>query len=365
MDPLILQLVLVGSVSLVGLLLVIQPRIARRGLLFGVYVGEERWNGPEAASVTRRWYAGMAIAALAGLAAGEAVAGSRVTPPLGVVVALLTLSAGSSIVYLVAHLDARKLAVVSTRPAAAMVGGADPSLAWPLTALAWALAAGSVSIAYAWWHFDRLPPIVPTHFGSSGAPDAWSPRSFGSVMLVPVTTLLVGGALAIIACLTARAKRAIRHPDDGVSFAAQQRFRSATAAFLSGAAILATLLLTVVGLYSLRTGLGLAAGMPGWLPVLVGLLVAYSVGGALYLSLRLGQGGARLERRVGTAPLTNGLADNSHWVLGMFYVNRDDPSLFVEKRFGLGYTINFGNPRAVALLAIFLAVVVGIWLVGR
>ncbi|MEE8556523.1 MAG: DUF5808 domain-containing protein [Myxococcota bacterium] len=33
----------------------------------------------------------------------------------------------------------------------------------------------------------------------------------------------------------------------------------------------------------------------------------------------LGQGGARLER-------------------GMFYINREDPSVLVEKRFGLGYT---------------------------
>jgi len=28
----------------------------------------------------------------------------------------------------------------------------------------------------------------------------------------------------------------------------------------------------------------------------------------------------------------------------MLYVNREDPAFFVEKRFGIGYTINFGNP---------------------
>jgi len=69
-----------------------------------------------------------------------------------------------------------------------------------------------------------------------------------------------------------------------------------------------------------------------------------------------GQGGARLERSVARAPLTDGLADNTHWVLGMFYVNRDDPSMIVEKRFGVGYTINFGNPKAVALMAVFVVV---------
>src|SRR5690606_7946646 len=36
--------------------------------------------------------------------------------------------------------------------------------------------------------------------------------------------------------------------------------------------------------------------------------------------------------------------DDSHWVGGLFYFNRNDPSIFVEKRFGVGWTINFGNP---------------------
>jgi uncharacterized membrane protein len=85
--------------------------------------------------------------------------------------------------------------------------------------------------------------------------------------------------------------------------------------------------------------------------------MVYAVGGSLYLMFRYGQGGARLERGAGHAPLTDGLADNSRWVLGAFYVNRDDPSVFVEKRFGIGYTINFGNPKAVALLVLFLVAV--------
>jgi Family of unknown function (DUF5808) len=32
------------------------------------------------------------------------------------------------------------------------------------------------------------------------------------------------------------------------------------------------------------------------------------------------------------------------WKAGIFYVNPADPALFVEKRHGIGYTLNFGNP---------------------
>ncbi|NKI35186.1 hypothetical protein HFP89_08405 [Wenzhouxiangella sp. XN79A] len=34
------------------------------------------------------------------------------------------------------------------------------------------------------------------------------------------------------------------------------------------------------------------------------------------------------------------------WKLGMVYFNPDDPALWLEKRFGVGYTLNFGRPMA-------------------
>ncbi len=43
-----------------------------------------------------------------------------------------------------------------------------------------------------------------------------------------------------------------------------------------------------------------------------------------------------------------------HWKLGMYYCNRQDPALFVQKRCGPGYTLNFGNRYAwpIALLVL-------------
>ena len=50
---------------------------------------------------------------------------------------------------------------------------------------------------------------------------------------------------------------------------------------------------------------------------------------------------------------------------GIFYSNPDDPALFVPKRFGIGYTFNFGNPWSWAVLAlIFLMVALPFILTG-
>jgi uncharacterized membrane protein len=67
-----------------------------------------------------------------------------------------------------------------------------------------------------------------------------------------------------------------------------------------------------------------------------------------------GQGGTRLAadetRRVEHGRPVGDRTDDRNWKAGMFYVNRDDPALLVEKRFGIGYTLNFGHPGSWLLL---------------
>ena len=49
--------------------------------------------------------------------------------------------------------------------------------------------------------------------------------------------------------------------------------------------------------------------------------------------------------------------------VGPLDADRDDPALFVPKRFALGYTLNFGHPRAwlvVLALVVFVAGILGV-----
>jgi uncharacterized membrane protein len=41
---------------------------------------------------------------------------------------------------------------------------------------------------------------------------------------------------------------------------------------------------------------------------------------------------------------------DSAWIGGLFYYNPDDPALVVEKRSGLGWTVNLGHPQARLIL---------------
>jgi uncharacterized membrane protein len=361
METLFAWLLLVVPTVATGALYLLLPRISRRGLLFGVYVGEEVSGSAAAGRITRSWYRRMGVWIAASLgAAGLAALGARSAS--GSPVGTLVLTAGFLVEYLRAYRRARGIAREGVPPVAAAVVGADDAkpLLLPYLALGLGVAGGLFALFYAWSRYSLMPERVPIHFDFSGRPDAWGPRSLPTVLLLPLLSLVLGIGLGGISLLVSQAKRAVRHPDSGVSFEAQQRFRRVMGRFLATLAILVTGLMTSLSVSAVRASLGAGEGIPSLTRILGAGIVLFSLGGTLYIALRYGQGGARLERSVSASPLTDGLADNRRWVLGMFYLNREDPSILVENRFGLGYTLNLGNWKAVALLAAFLGLLFAI-----
>ena len=71
----------------------------------------------------------------------------------------------------------------------------------------------------------------------------------------------------------------------------------------------------------------------------------------LVVSLVYGQAGSRLLRRM-TASDALDFDDDERWRLGLFYVNREDPSVVVPRRFGVGWAMNWGNPKSWGLTAL-------------
>ncbi|MBP2001708.1 putative membrane protein [Paenibacillus shirakamiensis] len=81
-----------------------------------------------------------------------------------------------------------------------------------------------------------------------------------------------------------------------------------------------------------------------------------------FLSLHTGQGGIRLRKGTMVNPSAHPAHDDTYWKLGGIYVNPNDPSLFVEKRMGIGWTLNFGRPMGFVILLgpIIISVIISI-----
>jgi uncharacterized membrane protein len=353
------------EVAVLGGIFLILPSIARRGLLFGVYVGEKRWGSEEARRVLRAWYGRMALALAAGVVA---CLGFAVLYDGGVMasVPLLVVLLGFVWAYLQAHHAARLLAVETRAPAEASLS-MEPSTSslLPLITTGLAVAAGLAAVGFALAHYAELPDRIPTHFDASGTPDGWSDRSLIQILMLPLMTLVVGGFMGLLAYFILYAKRSLRHADGGASLQAQGRFRLAISRMLCGVTLLVTALLAGLSFQQVQVARGLQPGL-GSLAFGLGAVAipVFCIGSIVYIMAHYGQGGSRLETAAPGAALTDGIADNRFWKLGLFYINREDPSFLVEKRFGLGYTINFGNKWAVLVLLAFLAFIVGLSLMG-
>lgn len=59
--------------------------------------------------------------------------------------------------------------------------------------------------------------------------------------------------------------------------------------------------------------------------------------------IKIGQGGKNLHEETEKDELYKD--DDDKWILGGLYFNKNDPAWMVEKRRGIGWTINFANPK--------------------
>ena len=102
--------------------------------------------------------------------------------------------------------------------------------------------------------------------------------------------------------------------------------------------ILDTLLMTL--LFTIGTNFLAIKNNTIPLYIITFIMVMVSIGGVIYLGMKVGTDGSKLSN----LEAYSFEEDDKYWLLGsMFYNNPEDPSLFVEKRVGVGYTINIGR----------------------
>ena len=169
---------------------------------------------------------------------------------------------------------------------------------------------------WAWQHWYRLPARIPIHWGFHGA-DRWIAR----------TTPGVYGFIALHAALTLCFELfawGILHWSRRISAGAAPAERDRRFRRLSVQMLMLVACFPAVQAWTVLSKGDLAG--PWWMFVLLAVLAVYIV----------------LLVRINRTPAGDPTPDDC-WKLGMFYVNPGDPSVFVQKRFGIGYTINLGN----------------------
>lgn len=203
-----------------------------------------------------------------------------------------------------------------------------------------AAAAGYLALR---WH--ELPARIPVHWDLAGHPSRLIARSVLGVF----GSFLIGGLILAVTLLSSYGilRWSPRLRSVGEPGRHDERFRTANLVILLVAEYLTAILFAGVGLLPLlKTG---ALLVPAVL-LLSGPAILIAI--AIILA-RMGRGGTRPTSEPNAAP-AGGRTSDAFWRAGIFYFNAGDPAVFVEKRFGIGYTLNFARRRAWMILALLI-----------
>jgi uncharacterized membrane protein len=178
--------------------------------------------------------------------------------------------------------------------------------------------------------WDSIPSTLITHYGMDGVADRFSDKSFLSVFshnFIQIGMLVI----FIFANFSIRmSKQGLDPNNPELSMGKQVRFRRIMSWFLWGLSLVIVAFIGIIQgsiLYEWSSKTVIAAAIA--LPV---LLLGSTIGLSVYLSRK------KLDQQ------SDGTTQNDHyWKIGVFYVNADDPALFVSKRTGIGWTLNFGH----------------------
>jgi uncharacterized membrane protein len=311
-----------------ALLFHVMPRFSRPDILFGVTVSEAFVAG-DGRTLVSRYQAIVWVSAAAALAISLLLQGPQDDSRPGM---LMTGVMGGYIV--VTHVTwqwarqrARAHAVPPSDVRVASLVTRDTSLPGGALFAAGPFAILLVTSLLLYMYLDDV----------ADGPDTANP--FGQLAL---GAIFVAMMLTMAVTLVRRSRQIAV---DGPAAAAEQRFRrvNSLGLVLAGYTVaIWTSAMTVESIPAFGT-----LSVRAWFVLLPLMLFGFGVN---YWMFRVGQGGHRAVAPAARREVRGDGTPDHRWIFGVYYVNPHDPAMWVENRFGIGYTPNFGNWRAWLLI---------------
>lgn len=358
-DSLVLMAFLVAIVFLSGALLAATPWFMKKGECFAVTIPESAQADERFLAFRKRYAAAVlavtlicavALGAVSNVAFGKMGSAPDSDSLNAILAAAIVVAATIPLVAsfaLMLHYRKRVEAIkreegwkAERDEAVALIGfeeaPAPPSLAWNVVYMPIVLITLAIGLAL----YPSAPDMVPTHFDFAGNVNQWTPKGPALIAFPLLFEVFMAACFIFSHWMTIRSKKDIDPARPAISAYAYGAFaRAECILLLVGGSVLTAvpgivMILMMAEILSMFVTVAL---------IIVATLIL--VGATIAVSVVYGQSGSRLVKRLEE----NGdmIADNDeHWKAGVFYWNKDDASLILPKRFGVGWTMNWARPAA-------------------
>lgn len=225
----------------------------------------------------------------------------------------------------------------------------DEMLPWYVYLLPMVITIGL--LGYVMMNYDLLPNQIPTHWGVNG-PDAWTEKTPFAAMQLSLTLFTMQILFLGIHVATKNSGIKLSATNFNSSRNRQLKLRKSSSWFLFFVLLLVTMLMSYLQLTTLHPELASNSLML----VVPFIFLIVVLGSSLIFALKVGRSD-KVHVEVVEGEIAN-IDDDQYWKGGIFYFNSNDPSIFVEKRFGIGWTLNFANPLGYLIVLVPLLLII-------
>ena len=203
---------------------------------------------------------------------------------------------------------------------------------------------------YTVMNYEILPDQIPTHWGANGQPDAFTNKT--PFTAISMSLLLFVMQLMFLGIHLGTKKSGIKL--SATSLQASRNRQLSLRKYSSWFTFF-----TIVGVTMLFTYLQLTTIHPTIssditkMIIPAGFLILIFIG-TILLAIKVGRAD-KIESAMTELAIME-MDEDQYWKGGLIYFNKNDPSIFVEKRFGIGWTLNFANP--IGYCIVFLPLIV-------
>lgn len=340
---------------------VITPKITRKDVPFGVLIPLDRVKDEEITRITREYYIKVSVATIVVGIGYLILMNIFANTPMNLVVAIFLNMA----LYFMTFLNANKKVKAYKKKENLMKNKkqlvyVDTNIAQRLRKNStisnwWFLIPGIIAIlnlVIPLIKYDSLPNEIATHWNISGVADKFVEKSTQSVVANGMMILFLVLIMVFVNYSIAMSKNKIDVNQPISSGRKLLKFKKINSIMIYGMALLISSLITLFNFNSLDI---ISIDIAKWTPLLTLIFVIITVI-PIVLNIKIGQGGSNLksdeEEEINNE--VSNIDDDYFWKLGSIYYNPNDPALFVEKRFGVGWTLNFANKKSVIILVVFI-----------
>ncbi|MEG2787585.1 MAG: DUF1648 domain-containing protein [Romboutsia sp.] len=198
-----------------------------------------------------------------------------------------------------------------------------------------------ISFIYVAINYKNLPEQVPVHWGITGKPDSFAPKTFKNVFIINILQVAMVTMISYIGVETIGYRSYIdTKNEENIRLKALKLLnKMGYSLLLLTLSILVTMIAPSIAMINNIT-------IPISIIVLSILAPIVSCIFLTYCIIML----SNLKTKSKSTYIIE--SDDEKWLYGFIYYNKEDPSFLVEKRFGAGWTFNMANKKSKLILSI-------------